>query len=92
MSATPKDERLDLRLKADHKRTIEQAAALTGQSVSTFTLDATLRRARRVIRDVQVIELSDRDRDRVLAALDGADAPPNAAMLRAIGRHKALLG
>jgi uncharacterized protein (DUF1778 family) len=49
MATNTKDERLDLRLPAKLKRTIERAAALSGQTVSTFILGTTVRRARRVI-------------------------------------------
>jgi uncharacterized protein (DUF1778 family) len=92
MASNTKDERLDLRLPAQLKRTIERAAALSGQTVTTFILGTTVRRARRVIREANVIELSDRDRDRFLAALDNTDARPNAALLRAAERHKAATG
>ena len=92
MATNTKDERLDLRLPAQLKRTIERAAALSGQTVTTFILGTTVRRARRVIREANVIELSDRDRDRFLAALDNTDARPNAALLRAAERHKAATG
>lgn len=92
MATIAKNERLDLRLSADLKRTIEQAAALCGQTVSTFILGYTVRRARKVIREADVIELSDRDRDRFLTALDDADARPNAALLRAAERYKAATG
>ena len=51
MATNTKDERLDLRLPAKLKRTIERAAALSGQTVSTFILGTTVRRARQVIRE-----------------------------------------
>ena len=40
-----KSERLGLRVTPDIKAQIEQAASLSGLSVSTFVLDATVRRA-----------------------------------------------
>lgn len=90
MASATRGERLDLRVPAELKRTIERAAALSGQTVSSFVLGVALRRARRVIRESEVIELSGRDRDRLLAALDDADARPSPALVRAVERHKAL--
>ena len=92
MDTIARRERLDLRLPADKKQTIEQAAALSGQTVSNFILSTTVRQARKVIRESASIELSNRDRDRFLAALDDADAKPNAALLRAAGRYKTASG
>jgi uncharacterized protein (DUF1778 family) len=90
MASATRGERLDLRVPAELKRTIERAATLSGETVSGFVLGVALRRARRVIRESEVIELSDRDRDRLLAALDDADARPTPALRRAVARHKAL--
>jgi uncharacterized protein (DUF1778 family) len=87
-----KTERLDLRLPADTKRLIEHAAALSGQTVSTFVLGLIVPTARRAVQDSEVIKLSSRDRDRVTAALDKADAKPNAALKRAARRYQALIG
>lgn len=80
-------ERLDMRVPSDLKRLIEEAAALTGQTVSTFILGLASRRARKVIREAETIALSCRDRDRLLAALD-SPSKPNAALLKAAERYK----
>ena len=92
MATASRTERLDLRVSADHKRLIEQAATLSGLTVSSFILDTIMQRARAVIRDTIEIELTNRDRDRFLAALADANAKPNAALRRAAQRHKKLLG
>jgi uncharacterized protein (DUF1778 family) len=92
VAATSREERLDLRVSADHKRLIEQAATLSGLTVSSFILDTIMQRARAVVRDTIEIELTNRDRDRFLAALADANAKPNAALRRAAQRHKKLLG
>ena len=92
MSASSKSERVDLRLPLDQNRLIEQAATLSGLTVSGFILDSTLERAREVLRETAVIELSDRDRDRFLAALDDEGAKPGPALRRAARRHKQMLG
>jgi uncharacterized protein (DUF1778 family) len=90
--ATAANERLDLRVPSQIKRMIEHAAALSGQTVSSFILGTVTRKARRVIRDAEVIELTNRDRDRFLAALEKTGAQPNAALRRAAERYKAAMG
>lgn len=85
----PKNERLDLRIASDLKEEIEQAAAISGVPVSAFVLGATLKHAREVIQATQQITLSNRDRDRFLAAIDREDAGPNPALLRTAERFKA---
>jgi uncharacterized protein (DUF1778 family) len=87
-----KDERIDLRVSSDQKKLIERAAALAGQSVSTFVLGTTIRQAREVIQDSEVIDLTNRERDILLAALDRAGTEPNAALLRSVERRKTLIG
>jgi uncharacterized protein (DUF1778 family) len=87
-----KDERIDLRVSSDQKKLIERAAALAGQSVSTFVLGTTIRQAREVIQDSEMIDLTNRERDILLAALDRAGAQPNAALLRSVERRKTLIG
>jgi uncharacterized protein (DUF1778 family) len=87
-----KDERIDLRVPLDQKQLIERAAALAGQSISTFVLGTTLRQAREVISSSEMIDLSNRERDLLLAALDNTSAKPNAALRRAAERRKALIG
>jgi uncharacterized protein (DUF1778 family) len=92
MATNSKAERLDLRLPAQAKRVIEQAAAQLGQSVSAFVVATATRHARELLRDQSTFELSARDRDRFLAALDDAKARPPAALRRAARRHKKLIG
>lgn len=75
-------ERLDVRLTREKKELIEQAAAASGQTVTDFTVSTLCRRARKVLRDEQVLVLSDRDRDAFLAALENPPKP-NRALLRA---------
>ncbi len=87
-----RDQRLDLRIQGDLKMLIERAAALSGETLSTFVLGSTLRRARKVLREADVIELANEARDRFLAVLDDVDARPNAALMKAAERHKAMIG
>ena len=92
MAVPSKSERVDLRLPPEQKRLIEQAATLSGLTVSGFILGSTLERARHIVRETAVIELSARDRDRFLAALDDERARPGPAFRRAARRHKQMLG
>jgi uncharacterized protein (DUF1778 family) len=87
-----KSDRLDVRLPTELKRLFEQAAGLTGQSVSDFVLGVTTRHAHKVIRDHKIIELSDKDRDIFLAALDRTEARPLPGLMRAAARHKRAVG
>ena len=79
--------RLDLRLSEEIKQTIEQAASMIGVTVSHFVLSATVNRAHEVIRESTDIRLSDRDRDRFLAALDRDDDRPNEPLKLAAERY-----
>ena len=94
MSTTtiPNDARITVRLPSELKRIIEEAAASSGQTVSDFAISTVLREAQRVLREAQVTRLSQRDRDRLFAALDSADLRPNGALKAAAGRHRKRLG
>ena len=81
------DARLDFRLNRQVKEVIEQAAAVSGQSVSDFAVSALYRTAKEVLEREQTTRLSNRDRDVFLAMLD-SDAKPNEALRRAAKRYK----
>ncbi len=87
-----RNQRLDLRIQGEMKKLIERAAALSGETLSTFVLSSTLRRARKVLSEAEVIDLSNEGRDRFLAVLDDVDARPNAALMKAAERHEATVG
>lgn len=87
MSSISRDETLlNLSLPGDMRRTIEEAAAALGQSVSEFALSTVVREARQVLEEVRVTRLSARDRDVFLSVLDDVDAEPNAALRTAAQR------
>ena len=83
--------RLDFRLSSALKVRIEQAAILTGQSVSDFAIATLAKEAQRVIQENTCMVLSDRDRDRFLAILDGP-AKPNKALSEAAKRYRRIYG
>lgn len=89
---TGKTESLDLRMTSEAKHLIEQAAALSGMPTTSFIVNGAIRKAKRVIQEAEIIQLTNRDRDRLLAALDDADAKPNAVLRRAAKRHKSMIG
>jgi uncharacterized protein (DUF1778 family) len=88
MATVSNDARINFRLPASLKQTIERAAALTGQSVSEFAVSTLVRSARDVIHEHDRTELSNRDRDLFIALLDDADARPNKALAAAARRYK----
>ena len=92
MSASSKSEQVDLRLSPAERYLIEKAATLSGRTVRDFILGTALERAREVLREMSVIELSGRNRDRLLAALDDERAGPGLALRRAARRHERVLG
>ena len=81
------DARLDFRLNRRVKEVIEQAAAVSGQSVSDFAVSALYRTAKEILEREQTTRLSNRDRDVFLALLD-SDAKPNDALKRAAKKYK----
>lgn len=80
MATTDNDARINVRLSSDLKRTIEEAAAALGQTVSDFTISTVVREARQVIQDARCTRLSNRDRRVFLAALAATDTKPNEAL------------
>jgi uncharacterized protein (DUF1778 family) len=87
-TSTRSDARINVRLPSELKKTIEEAAAALGQSVSEFVIATVVREARHVLQEAQVTRLSNRDRDRFLKALNDADAKPNAALKAAARRYE----
>lgn len=79
---------IDFHLPAELKPMVEQAAALRGQSVSEFALATVADNAQRVVQQYHVTELSDRDRDLLLAVLDDESAQPSDALVASAERYK----
>jgi uncharacterized protein (DUF1778 family) len=82
------DARLNFRLPADLKATIEEAAAQLGQSTTDFAVSTLVQSAREVLDRHGVTRLSGRDREIFAKMLDDADAKPNAALAAAAQRYK----
>lgn len=58
MAPALKNERIELRLTADQKRTIEQAATISGRSVTDFSVPVLVEEASEVIRHDRELHLS----------------------------------
>jgi uncharacterized protein (DUF1778 family) len=90
-SAKSRSVRLDMRINFQAKSLIERAAALTGQTVTDFAVSNLVQLAVETIERHQRLEMTDRDRDRFLAALD---RPPKALpeLERAARLHARMTG
>src|SRR3954454_19642135 len=80
-TAPPEPSALNLRLGPLEQTLLEQAASLSGQSVSDFALTVLLAKARELIQPDAVRVLSERDALRFVELLD-ADVQPNEALRR----------
>jgi uncharacterized protein (DUF1778 family) len=78
---------INMRLPIELKQTIEDAASALGLSMSAFAISTVVRDARLVLQNAQITRLSNRDRDRFLAALDSVNAKPNEALKTAARRY-----
>jgi len=84
----PNDVRLNFRLPAELKQTIEEAAACMGQSVTDFAVSSLVQTARGVIEQENITRLSQRDRCLFLALLDDEQTRPNPALAAAARKYK----
>lgn len=92
MTKTSGDARINFRLNSDLKKTIEDAAAQMGQSVSDFAISTLVQAARQVLNEQQVTRLSERDRKVFAALLEDESSKPNAALIKAAKRYKKQVG
>jgi len=92
MATGKSDARINFRLSSDLKKTIEDAAAEMGQSVSDFAISTLVQTARRILLEQQVTRLSERDRQRFVAMLDDESSQPNDALVKAAKRYKKQVG
>ncbi len=69
-------ERLEARISADVKAVLTRAAALQGRTLTDFVVASATEAARRVIRDYELLALSERDQ---VAFAEALRNPPSAA-------------
>lgn len=87
-SRVPSTARLEARIPHDLKKTLEQAAAVTGHpTVTSFVLSALQASARRAIEEHQQAKLSAEETTHFVKALL-APAAPNAALRGAFKRYR----
>ena len=83
--------RLDFRLQPALKRRIERAAAVTGQTLSSFAVSVLLREADQLLARDAGITLDAKASRTLVARLD-RDLRPNRQLRRAARRHQELIG
>jgi uncharacterized protein (DUF1778 family) len=88
MPGAKSEARLNFRLAGELKKTIEEAAAQMGQTVSDFAVSTLVRTARGILRDQQVTRLSERDRQLFVEMLDDQSTKPNRALVKAANRYR----
>jgi uncharacterized protein (DUF1778 family) len=86
-----KEERIELRLPAEARQQIEQAAALQGRTVPDFVLAAALQQAARVMEQQRLIHLTG-DESASLADLMTAESQPNEKAIAAIQHYRETMG
>jgi uncharacterized protein (DUF1778 family) len=91
MATTTQNQRLDVRLRNEQKKLIEQAAGYLGQSISAFTTATLVREAQEVVERFGTVRLTDRDRDIFLDLLDNPPKP-NAKLRKAARQHSRKVG
>jgi uncharacterized protein (DUF1778 family) len=84
---TDQKERLSIRLAGDHKELIEQAARISGQSISDFVKSVVLERSRTLIREASVISLTAKGWGELMTFIEDADDDPNEALRGAAERN-----
>jgi uncharacterized protein (DUF1778 family) len=92
MPTAKSDARINFRLGGDLKKTIEDAAAEMGQSLSDFAISTLVQTARKILHDQQVTRLSERDRQLFVAMLDDKSSKPNDALVKSVRRYKKQVG
>ncbi len=92
MPATKSDARLNFRLTSELKKTIEEAAAQSGQSISDFAVSTLVQVSRRILHEQQITRLTERDRQLFVEMLDDQSSKPNAALIKAAKRYKKQVG
>ncbi|MBD3675154.1 MAG: DUF1778 domain-containing protein [Planctomycetaceae bacterium] len=91
MAALKNETRISVRMQKDIKAIIEDAATALGQTVSDFTTSCLVREARQVLHEARTTQLSNRDRDLFLAAIDENNIEPNETLISAAERYKSFM-
>ena len=92
MPGAKSEARLNFRLAGELKKTIEEAAAQMGQTVSDFAVSTLVQTARRILHEQQVTRLSERDRQLFVEMLDDQSTKPSRALAQAANRYRKQVG
>lgn len=92
MPEAKSDARLNFRLNSELKKTIADAAAHSGQTISDFAISTLVQASRRILHEQQVTRLSERDGQRFVEMLDDESTKPNEALVKAAKRYKRQVG
>lgn len=90
-AAETKNDRLQVRLDAESKSVLQRAASYRHKTVSQFVLTTALEEAEKVIRENEVVTLSNADWKVFYDALTNP-AEPNAALRKAFSKYKKATG
>ncbi len=85
---SPNDSRVTARIPVSVKETLQKAADLTGATLNQFMVAAAVKEAQFVIKQEQIIHLSDVDADKIFSLIENPPAP-NDHLKDAIDRHRA---
>lgn len=88
MAEVKSDVQLNLRLSDELKKTIEEAAAAMGQTISDFAISTLVQASRKVLHGQQLARLSARDRELLAAMLDDTSTKPKRALVDAAARYR----
>jgi uncharacterized protein (DUF1778 family) len=88
---TQKQERLEARVSPAMKALFQEAAALEGRSLTDFVVNSAAEAARRTIREKELLDLSQRDREVFVEALLHPPTP-NTHLQRAAQHYEQVYG
>jgi len=91
MTVSEDNDHLSIRLDPDHKKLIEYAASLKGQTISDFVISATVRRVQQIIQEDQRIRLTGDDWEALADLLEDPNDDPNEALKRSVKRNPDVL-
>lgn len=83
--------RFDVRLRSDNNALIEEAATLSGKTISEYVVSTLVQQSTEVLKRHRHIQLSDRDREQFLVLLDASDEP-NTSLSQAARKYKRIVG
>ncbi len=90
-TATLEETKITAKFPARLRPLLEEAAELSGSTLSQFVVDAARERAQRIVEGEMVVKLSRAQAKRVFALID-APPKPNKALRKAVQLHRDLLG